>query len=94
LDEFVNRFEAEGPGVVEEDMDKGLKLMEMYAVEFEKLEATRIEMGKSLETHTNTFIVAISVTKTGCFFFFGILSLSSHTLDATIFMFNDVFASL
>lgn len=45
LNEFVNRFESEGPGVVE-DMDKGLKLMEIYAVEFEKLEATRLEMGK------------------------------------------------
>lgn len=45
LNEFVNKFESEGPGVVE-DMDKGLKLMEMYAVEFGKLEATRLEMGK------------------------------------------------
>lgn len=45
LDEFVNKFEIDGPGV-EEDMDRGLKLMEMYAAEFEKLEATRLEMGK------------------------------------------------
>lgn len=45
LNEFVNKFEIEGPGTVE-DMDKGQKLMEMYASEFEKLEATRLEMGK------------------------------------------------
>ncbi|CRL07346.1 CLUMA_CG020322, isoform A [Clunio marinus] len=43
LDEFVNKFEIEGPGV-EEDMDKGQKLMQIYAVEFEKLEAVRSEM--------------------------------------------------
>lgn len=45
LDEFVNKFETEGPGV-EDNMDKGQKLMEMYAVEFAKLESTRVEMGK------------------------------------------------
>lgn len=45
LDEFVNKFETEGPGV-EEDMDRGQKLMEVYAVELEKLETTRMEMGK------------------------------------------------
>jgi hypothetical protein len=45
--EFINKFETEGPGV-EEDMDKGQKLMEVYAVEFEKLEATRLEMGKGM----------------------------------------------
>jgi hypothetical protein len=45
LDEYVNKFETEGPGT-EENMDKGQKLMEIYAVEFEKLEATRVEMGK------------------------------------------------
>lgn len=44
LNEFVNKFENEGPGVVE-DMDKGQKLMEVYASEFEKLETTRLEMG-------------------------------------------------
>lgn len=45
LDEFVNKFETEGPGV-EENMDRGQKLMEFYVVEFEKMEATRMEMGK------------------------------------------------
>lgn len=28
-----------------QDMDKGQKLMEVYGVEFEKMEATRVEMG-------------------------------------------------
>jgi len=44
LDEFVNKFEIEGPGV-EQDMDKGQKLMEAYAQEFHEFEATRSEMG-------------------------------------------------
>lgn len=45
LNDFVNKFETEGPGV-EDDMDRGQKLMEMYAVEFEKFEVIRAEMGK------------------------------------------------
>jgi hypothetical protein len=45
LDEFVNKFETEGPGT-EEDMDRGQKLMEMYAEEFVTLEKTREEMGE------------------------------------------------
>lgn len=47
LDEFVNKFEIEGPGVVQ-DMDRGQKLMEIYASDFEKMEITRIEMGKRI----------------------------------------------
>lgn len=54
LDDFVNKFETEGPGV-EDDMDRGQKLMEMYAVEFEKLETTRVEMGKLRRKRANTF---------------------------------------
>lgn len=50
LDDFVNKFETKGPGV-EEDMDRGQKLMEMYAVEFEKLEVIRAEMGKKKCKH-------------------------------------------
>lgn len=44
LDDFVNKFENDGPGVVH-DMDKGQKLMEIFGAEFEKMEATRVEMG-------------------------------------------------
>lgn len=44
LDEFVNKFEVEGPGVVQ-DMDRGQKLMEVFGVEFDKMEITRVEMG-------------------------------------------------
>ncbi|KAG5670791.1 hypothetical protein PVAND_001030 [Polypedilum vanderplanki] len=43
LDEFVNKFDNEGPGI-EKDMDKGQKLMEIYAVDFDKMEMNRIEM--------------------------------------------------
>jgi hypothetical protein len=61
LDEFVNKFETEGPGI-EENMDKGQKLMEMYAVEFEKLEATRVEMGELNERqHTVFFLLPFAV---------------------------------
>jgi len=45
LDDFVNKFETEGPGVVQ-DMDRGIKLMEMYSSDFERMESTRIEMSK------------------------------------------------
>lgn len=47
LDEFVNKFELEGPGMVQ-DMDKGQKLMETFGAEFEKMEATRVEMGNEI----------------------------------------------
>jgi hypothetical protein len=45
LNEFIVKFETEGPGTVT-DMDAGQKLMEIYYAEFDKLEATRIEMGE------------------------------------------------
>lgn len=45
LEEFILKFDNEGPGTVT-DMDKGLKLMEEYQEEFIKLESTRTEMGK------------------------------------------------
>lgn len=44
MDEFIVKFETEGPGTVA-DMDAGQKLMETYFDEFDKLETTRIEMG-------------------------------------------------
>lgn len=47
LDEFVNKFELEGPGMVQ-DMDKGQKLMETFGAEYEKMEATRVEMGNEI----------------------------------------------
>ncbi len=47
LSEFVVKFDTEGPGTVEQDMDRGQKLMEIYAQEFEKLDAIRLEMGKN-----------------------------------------------
>lgn len=50
LEEFTNKFETEGPGV-EQDMDRGQKSMESYSVEFEKLEANRLEMGKRTYIH-------------------------------------------
>lgn len=31
-----------------QDMDKGLKLMETFGAEFEKMEATRVEMGNEI----------------------------------------------
>jgi hypothetical protein len=45
LDDFVVKFQETGPGV-EPDMDRGQKLMESYNIEFEKMEDTRLEMGK------------------------------------------------
>lgn len=55
LDEFVNKFEIEGPGV-EQDMDKGQKLMEVYAVEFDKVESTRLEMGETFPSDILIFL--------------------------------------
>ena len=55
LDEFVNKFEIEGPGV-EQDMDKGQKLMEVYAVEFDKVESTRLEMGETFSSDILIFV--------------------------------------
>lgn len=46
MNEFVIKFQTEGPGTVEQDMDRGQKLMEIYAQEFEKLDAIRLEMGE------------------------------------------------
>lgn len=66
LDEFINKFETEGPGV-EEDMDKGQKLMEAYAVEYEKLEATRLEMGKSASEHSRESTFASLSALVCCF---------------------------
>ncbi|CAG9765840.1 unnamed protein product [Ceutorhynchus assimilis] len=44
LAEFLKRFEHEGPGSVGEDLDNGTKLMEEYRIEFDTLEARRIEL--------------------------------------------------
>jgi hypothetical protein len=40
----VERFDAEGPGAVGQDMDQGVKLMAQYAGEFENLEKQRIDL--------------------------------------------------
>lgn len=64
LDEFVNKFDVEGPGV-EKDMDKGQKLMEIYTVDFEKMESTRVEMGNFLFY----FLISISAPCQKVFFF-------------------------
>lgn len=46
-------------------MDRGQKLMEMYALEFEKLEATRLEMGKQIKYKiTNKQPKATSISMT------------------------------
>ncbi|XP_068620608.1 LOW QUALITY PROTEIN: dynein axonemal heavy chain 10 [Battus philenor] len=41
LDDFVEKFDAEGPGSVGEDMDRGLQLMEEYIKYFEELDARK-----------------------------------------------------
>lgn len=65
LDEFVNKFELEGPGMVQ-DMDKGQKLMETFGAEFEKMEATRVEMGN--EILLILFFASISAIKVNFLF--------------------------
>lgn len=57
LDDFVNKFEVDGPGVVH-DMDKGQKLMEVFGVEFEKMEITRVEMGNFLNSSACLIVLA------------------------------------
>lgn len=44
--EFVKKFELEGPGAVDADLDKGIKLMEQYGHLFDELEVQRLELGK------------------------------------------------
>lgn len=40
-------FEAEGPGAVGHDMDRGIKLMDAYVVRFDDLDAQRLELMKA-----------------------------------------------
>jgi dynein heavy chain len=44
LDEFVKKFDEEGPGSVGEDLDHGITLMEEYGKMFTELEERRIEL--------------------------------------------------
>lgn len=69
LDDFVNKFEIEGPGV-EQDMDKGQKLMEVYAVEFEKVETTRLEMGEKFPYRYSNFSPFSPFSKTYYHYYF------------------------
>ncbi|XP_026741363.1 dynein heavy chain 10, axonemal [Trichoplusia ni] len=41
LDDFVERFDKEGPGTVADDMDRGMVLMEEYNKYFDELEARK-----------------------------------------------------
>ncbi|KPJ04007.1 Dynein heavy chain 10, axonemal [Papilio xuthus] len=41
LDDFVEKFDSEGPGTIGEDMDRGLLLMEEYTKYFEELESRK-----------------------------------------------------
>ncbi|CAK1584360.1 unnamed protein product [Parnassius mnemosyne] len=41
LDEFIEKFDKEGPGSVGDDMEKGLLLMEEYAKYFDELESRK-----------------------------------------------------
>nr|XP_034835442.1 dynein heavy chain 10, axonemal [Maniola hyperantus] len=41
LDEFVEKFDREGPGTVGEDLDRGLLLMEEYTKYFDELESRK-----------------------------------------------------
>lgn len=47
LSEFVATFDAEGPGAVGHDMDRGIKLMEAYALKFDEMDGQRIELVKA-----------------------------------------------
>lgn len=47
LSAFVAAFEANGPGAVGDDMDRGIKLMDTYAVRFADVEAQRQELMKA-----------------------------------------------
>ncbi|XP_022902554.2 dynein axonemal heavy chain 10 [Onthophagus taurus] len=42
--DFVAKFDAEGPGAVDQDLDSGLKLMDEYAKTFDELEAQRLDL--------------------------------------------------
>lgn len=44
LSEFIKRYEEEGPGTVEEDMDEGMDLMEVYEDELVRLDKKRLEL--------------------------------------------------
>ncbi|XP_056647538.1 dynein axonemal heavy chain 10 [Diorhabda sublineata] len=44
INAFVSKYEAEGPGSVGENLDLGVKLMEEYRVQFENLEARRLDL--------------------------------------------------
>ncbi|KAJ2948630.1 hypothetical protein O0L34_g7885 [Tuta absoluta] len=51
LDEFVEKFDKEGPGTVGEDLDHGILLMEEYTKYFDELEARK----KSLQAAEQLF---------------------------------------
>lgn len=44
---FVTAFEAEGPGAVGHDMDRGIKLMDLYVTRFEEMDGQREELVKA-----------------------------------------------
>ncbi|KAK5648316.1 hypothetical protein RI129_003208 [Pyrocoelia pectoralis] len=44
LAEFVKEFDAQGPGAVGDDLDKGMRLMEEYGKMFEELDARRLDL--------------------------------------------------
>lgn len=44
LSEFVRQYDSEGPGAVEEDLDKGELLMEEYGPKFDELNKRRVEL--------------------------------------------------
>ncbi|XP_041266334.1 dynein heavy chain 10, axonemal [Onychostruthus taczanowskii] len=46
-EDFLQKLLTEGPGVVEDDLDKGLELMAMFEKELEKLEERQRELGSA-----------------------------------------------
>lgn len=42
----MEKFEREGPGAVGPELDRGMKLMDVYEDEFKMYENQRIEYGK------------------------------------------------
>lgn len=44
LEEFIEKFETEGPGSVGQEMDKGAKLMDVFSGLFQNFEEQRLEL--------------------------------------------------
>lgn len=61
LNDFIARFEAEGPGASNIDMDHGLTLIEPYGEKFDYLDSQRMDLSERMFNwiNWNTWLIWI-----------------------------------